>query len=193
MKRRYSTDVPQLNNDSPYKNIGLYSYWSWCWPINRRIVYNRAAAYQSDVGVWPTGPSAGDPLAPNKYVIRWDAPEWIGDQWDGGAAPGTAMPYIMNKDGYGHLFGGWTVTEGPFPWHYEPAESPIAYPSWLGTYRMNPMVHLYPGSAFATHGDLTYNIFATTYRLTEHWHTGAMTRNLPRANELQSRAAAPLR
>ena len=59
------------------------------------------------------------------------------------------MPFIMNKDGYGHLFGGWTVAEGPFPWHYEPAESPIAYPAWLGTYRMNPMVHLYPGSAFA--------------------------------------------
>jgi formate dehydrogenase major subunit len=95
------------------------------------------------------------------------------------------MPYIMVKEGLGHDFGGWTLAEGPFPHHYEPAESPIAYPSWLGTYRMNPTVHLYPGSAFATHGGTTYNIFATSYRLTEHWHTGAMTRNLPRANELQ--------
>jgi anaerobic selenocysteine-containing dehydrogenase len=33
--------------------------------------------------------------------------------------------------------------------------------------------------------DTAYPIFATSYRLTEHWHTGAMTRNLPRANELQ--------
>lgn len=186
MKRRYSTDVPQLNNDPQYKNIGLYSYWSWCWPINRRIVYNRAATYQSDGGSSGAG-LAGDPLAPNKYVIRWDptAGAYRGDQWDGGANPGNAMPYIMNKDGLGHLFGGWTVAEGPFPWHYEPAESPIAYPAWLGTYRMNPMVHFYAGSAFATHGDTTYNIFATSYRLTEHWHTGAMTRNLPRLNELQ--------
>jgi len=186
-KRRYATDVPQNNNDPQYKNIGLYSYWSWCWPINRRIVYNRAATYQSDGGSQGAG-LAGDPLAPNKYVLRWEptAPAgWRGDQHDGGAAPGTAMPLIMNKDGLGHLFGGWTVAEGPFPWHYEPAESPIAYPGWLGTYRMNPTVHLYPGSLFATHGDPTYDIFATSYRLTEHWHTGAMTRNLPRCNELQ--------
>jgi formate dehydrogenase major subunit len=181
-KRRYPTDVGQLGwgnpggaGDGDYKNIGLYSYWSWCWPINRRIVYNRAAADQI----------TGVPLAPNKYVIKWDGAAWKGDQWDGGVGPNTILPFIMTKDGLGHLFGGWTVAEGPFPWHYEPAESPIAYPSWLGTYRMNPTVHFYPGSVFATHGDPTYDIFATSYRLTEHWHTGAMTRNLPRANELQ--------
>jgi anaerobic selenocysteine-containing dehydrogenase len=199
MKRRYPTDVGQLGwgvvaGVGDYKKIGLYSYWSWCWPINRRIVYNRAATYQSDGGSSGAG-LAGDPLAPNKYVMKWvptNPPpadqlvgSWKGDQWDGGAAPASAMPYIMNKEGFGHHFGGWTVAEGPFPWHYEPAESPIAYPSWLGTYRMNPAVHFYPGSAFATHGGTTYNIFATSYRLTEHWHTGAMTRNLPRANELQ--------
>jgi len=176
-KRRYSTDVPQLNNDPTYgtNKIGLYSYWSWCWPINRRIVYNRASANQS----------TGAPLAPNKYVIRWDGAKWVGDQWDGGAGPGLALPFIMNKDGLGHLFGGWSVAEGPFPWHYEPAESPIAYPSWLGTYRMNPTVHLYGGALFDSHLSPTHNIFATSYRVTEHWHTGAMTRNLPKANELQ--------
>jgi len=185
-KRRYSPDVCHLGpaNDPQYAShpIGLHSYWSWCWPINRRIVYNRAATYQSDV---PGGALAGDPLAPNKYVIRWDGAKWVGDQWDGGAAPGSAMPYIMNKDGYGHLFGGWTVAEGPFPWHYEPSESPIAYPSWLGNYRMNPAVHLYPGTVFATHGGSEYNIFATSYRLTEHYHTGTMTRNSPRLCQLQ--------
>jgi len=179
-KRRYSTDVGQLGwgvaaGVGDYKNIGLYSYWSWCWPINRRIVYNRASTNQS----------TGAPLAPNKYVITWNGTAWKGDQWDGGAGPGLALPFIMNKDGLGHLFGGWTVAEGPFPWHYEPAESPILYPSWLGTYRMNPMVHLYGGAAFDSHLTPTHNIFATSYRLTEHWHTGAMTRNLPGANELQ--------
>jgi formate dehydrogenase-N alpha subunit len=180
-KRRYSTDVGQLGwgvtaGVGDYKNIGLYSYWSWCWPINRRIVYNRASAILS----------TGVPLAPKKYVMKWDATAstWRGDQWDGGAAPSGALPFIMNNDGLGHLFGGWNMAEGPFPWHYEPAESPITYPSWLGTYRMNPAVHLYAGSVFASHTDLTYNIFATSYRVTEHWHTGAMTRNLPRANEL---------
>jgi formate dehydrogenase major subunit len=180
MKRRYPTDVGQLGwgvaaGVGDYKNIGLYSYWSWCWPINRRIVYNRASTIQA----------TGVPLAPNKYVITWNGTAWKGDQWDGGAGPGLALPFIMNKDGLGHLFGGWTVAEGPFPWHYEPAESPIAYPSWLGTYRMNPMVHLYAGAVFDSHLSPTHNIFATSYRVTEHWHTGAMTRNIPILNELQ--------
>jgi formate dehydrogenase major subunit len=102
---------------------------------------------------------------------------------------GTIYPFIMQKDGHGHLFGGWSVAEGPFPWHYEPAESPITYPAWLGTYRMNPTVHLYPGTVdnpikFATHGDDTYDIVCTTYRFTEHYHT-IMTREMPRLNELQ--------
>jgi anaerobic selenocysteine-containing dehydrogenase len=105
--------------------------------------------------------------------------------WDGGAAPGHCYPFIMTKDGHGHLFGGWTLNDGPFPWHYEPAESPIAYPSWLGSYRMNPTVYLYSGTTFSPHGDVNYPIFATTYRLTEHYHTGTMTRNTPWLNELQ--------
>jgi formate dehydrogenase major subunit len=191
-KRRYPVDVCHLGpaNDPLYatNKIGLYSYWSWCWPINRRIVYNRASCYQSDGGSSGAG-LAGDPLAPSKYVIRWDSvnSKWVGDMWDGGGAPGTAMPYIMNKDGYGHQFGGWTLNEGPFPWHYEPLESPIAYPLWLGNYRMNPTVHNY-GASYACHNggnDTNYPIFATSYRLTEHWHTGAMSRNLPRLYQLQ--------
>jgi formate dehydrogenase-N alpha subunit len=204
MKRRYSADVCNLNNDPTYPKIGLYSYWTWCWPINRRIVYNRASTYISD-GV---NGLAGDPLAPHKYVMRWvetnpetHAGTWLGDVPDHGA-PATrtevwdsvnekwiitnpVYPFIMTKEGHGHLFGGWTVAEGPFPWHYEPAESPIPYPAWLGSYRMNPTVHFYEGSLFAKHGDSEFDVFATTYRLTEHYHTGTMTRNTPRLNELQ--------
>jgi formate dehydrogenase major subunit len=175
--------MADLHGDPMYPGIGLYSYWSWCWPINRRVVYNRAATYQNDGGSSGAG-LAGDPLAPSKYVIRWDG-GWKGDVPDHGGNPGAVYPFIMTKEGHGHLFGGWTVAEGPFPWHYEPAESPIPYPSWLGAYRMNPTVHFYPGSLFATHGDTEFDVFATTYRLTEHYHTGTMTRNTPRLNELQ--------
>jgi hypothetical protein len=107
MKRRHPRTLP--NGDRVlYKKIGLYSYWSWCWPINRRIVYNRASCYQSDGGSSGAG-LAGDPLAPTKYVMKWDGAAWRGDQWDGGAAPGSALPFIMNKEGFGHEFGGWTV------------------------------------------------------------------------------------
>jgi formate dehydrogenase major subunit len=192
-KRRYAADVPNLNNDPQYKKIGLYSYYSWCWPVNRRIVYNRAATYQNDGGSSGVG-LAGDPLAPNKYVLRWDATAsaWRGDVPDHGGLPGAVYPFIMQKDGHGHLFGGFTVADGPFPWHYEPLESPIAYPSWLGNQRCNPIVHIYPGTIdnpieFAAHSygdDEEYPIVCTTYRFTEHYHT-IMTREMPKLNQLQ--------
>jgi formate dehydrogenase major subunit len=157
MARRYSADVPYLNTShpsSPYKNIGLHYYFSWCWPYNRRIVYNRASTYQSDGNAYRSDGSApavqaGDPLAPNKYLIYYDPAgpatnKWRGDMADRTADVGAIYPFIMQKDGHGHLFGLGGPAEGPLPWHYEPAESPIPYPSWLGTYRMNPLVHLYP-------------------------------------------------
>jgi formate dehydrogenase major subunit len=199
MARRYSPDVPYLNTAhpaSPYKNIGLHYYFSWCWPYNRRIVYNRAATYQSDGNAYRSDGStpavqAGEPLAPNKYVLYYDpagpaANKWRGDMADRTADVGAIYPFIMQKDGHGHLFGLGGPAEGPFPWHYEPAESPIAYPSWLGSYRMNPIVHLYPlvASRFAAHGDTEYPIVCTTYRFTEHYHT-IMTREMPRLNQLQ--------
>jgi len=192
-KRRYPIDVGNggwgSSSGQDYKKIGLYSYWAWCWPINRRIVYNRASTYQSDKD---SVTLAGDPLAPDKYVIKAEYSgttfsTWRGDVADYAAAPGSCLPFIMQKDGLGHIFGGWTLSDGPFPWHYEPAESPIPYPDWLGDYRMNPTVHLYSTDYWAPHNsgnDTNYPIFATTYRLAEHWHT-IMTRNMPISNELQ--------
>jgi formate dehydrogenase-N alpha subunit len=179
--RRYEADVPAggPSGDPSYPNIGLHSYWSWCWPVNRRIIYNRASTYQSDGGA---NGDAGAPLAPAKYVVRydWSAGGFKGDVPDGGWAPGTAYPFIMHKEGHGHLFGPGRV-EGPFPWHYEPVESAVANP--MGNYQVNPIIHIYDGALFGTSSQ--YPIAATTYRLTEHWHTGAMTRNLPWCNELQ--------
>jgi formate dehydrogenase major subunit len=206
MARRHSADLPYLGTntgvaagaDEQYKNIGLHYYFAWCWPYNRRIVYNRASTYQNDGNAYRSDGSpavqAGDPLAPNKHVIRYVstlpvANRWKGDMADRTGDVGTIHPFIMTREGVGHLFGGWSVAEGPFPWHYEPAESPITYPSWLGAYRMNPTVHLYVGTVdnpikFATHGDDTYPIVCTTYRFTEHYHT-IMTRELPKLNQLQ--------
>jgi len=182
MARRHAADVPNggPSGDPSYPNIGLHSYWSWCWPVNRRIIYNRAGTYQSD----GLNSNSGDPLAPNKYVIRWNdgSPKgsFKGDVPDGGWAPGDAYPLIMHKEGHAHLFGSGRV-DGPFPWHYEPVESAVTNP--MGNYQVNPIIHIYDGAAF---GDKdTYPIAATTYRLTEHWHTGSMTRNLPWCNELQ--------
>ena len=184
MARRYAPDVPNGGSgaDPQYNNIGLHSYWSWCWPLNRRIIYNRASTYQSDVG----GNVAGDPLAPSKYVMRydWGAAGWKGDVPDHGAAPGGVYPFIMHKEGHSHLFGPGRA-EGPFPWHYEPIESVVANP--MGNYQVNPIVHIYSSAQFTDglSGSNEYPIACTTYRVTEHWHTGAMTRNLPWLCQLQ--------
>jgi len=193
LARRYCPDVPHLGTstlidpkaDGQYKYIGLHSYWSWCWPVNRRIIYNRASTYQSDGGASNYGGfsgNSGDPLAPNKYVIRRAAStsSFKGDVPDGGWAPGTAYPFIMHTEGHAHLFGPGRA-EGPFPWHYEPIEHPTH--NALGGLDVNPIVHIYSG---ALYGDRSvYPIAATTYRLTEHWHGGSMTRNLPWLNSIQ--------
>jgi len=183
MARRYPIDVGKGGFDETqgYKNIGLHYYWSWCWPVNRRIIYNRASTYQSD---YPEkGKLAGDPIAPDKFVIRWNETKgtWEGDMPDGGWKPGEYYPFIMQAEGHAHIFGPGRA-DGPFPEHYEPIESPVD--NLMGSYRVNPIVHRYEGSLYAKHGG-KYKIAATTYRLTEHWHTGAMSRNLPWPCELQ--------
>lgn len=41
--------------------IGLHPNWSFAWPLNRRILYNRASADPS-----------GKPYKPNLALVRWD-------------------------------------------------------------------------------------------------------------------------
>lgn len=178
MARRYNIDVGNLGVEN---NIGLYSYWSWCWPVNRRIIYNRASTYQSD---YPEkGKLAGDPLAPNKAVIWWDG-GWKGDVPDHGAAPGGVYPFIMKPEGHARLFG-MGLADGPFPEHYEPRESPV--PNQMSGQQYSPVVYQYPGTTFANL-DPNYPIVCSTYRVSEHWHGGGMTRNLPWLCELMPEA-----
>jgi formate dehydrogenase major subunit len=158
--------------------IGVYSKWGYAWPLNRRIIYNRASVYQ-------TGPDEGAPLAPDKWVIRWDGNKYIdgGDVVDGYATarPSAYYPFIMRTEGMGRLMGIKGLVDGPFPEHYEPKETPLtANPLTDGKGPLsNPCVYVYPGTIFAKPGDAKYPIVATTYRLTEHMHGGGLTRNLP--------------
>jgi len=163
--------------------IGVYGMWGYSWPLNRRIVYNRASVYQ-------TGPDEGAPLAPDKWVIRWDGSKYIngGDVVDGYATakPSAYYPFIMRNDGVGRLMAVKGLVEGPFPEHYEPKETPLkANPLTNGKGPLiDPCVYVYPGTAFANPGDPNYPIVATTYRLTEHFHGGGLTRNLPWLSQL---------
>ncbi|MDI6704251.1 MAG: formate dehydrogenase-N subunit alpha [bacterium] len=158
--------------DAPNK-IGLYPAWAWCWPVNRRIIYNRASCD-------PTG----KPWNPAKYVVKWTGPEtkWIGDVPDGGWPPEEKHPFIMKPEGHAGIFG-MGLADGPFPEHYEPMESPVK--NLLSKQQNNPTFKIWDTPEVDVYGSpKRYPIIATTYRVSEHWQSGAMTRNLPWLCEL---------
>jgi formate dehydrogenase major subunit len=152
--------------------IGLYPNYSWCWPVNRRILYNRASVDRN-----------GQPWNPDKPVIRWDGAKWIGDVPDGGWAPLASgngkYPFIMHKEGHGQLFGPGR-SEGPFPEHYEPVETPVKKHPFSGQLS-NPCAVIFDGEMdkLADPGDKRFPIVLTTYSMTEHWCGGGETRNAP--------------
>ena len=165
--------------------IGLYSKFSWCWPVNRRIIYNRASV---DLN--------GDPWDKEHPVIKWTGPEtkWVGDVPDGGWVPmvqkdNTRLPFIMKPEGRARIFG-MGRADGPFPEHYEPLECPVEK-NLLSSQLVNPAIKLWnepgvgPDMDVAFSCDPRYPFVCTTYRVTEHWQTGLMTRNQPWLVELQ--------
>jgi len=152
--------------------IGLYPQWAWCWPVNRRIVYNRASV---DLN--------GAPWDARRWVVKWDAVEkkWKGDVPDGPWPPEAKFPFIMKPHGHASFFGPG-LADGPFPAHYEPVESPVQ--NALYKQQINPAVKIWDTdmSTFGTADQ--YPIIATTYRVVEHWQAGQMTRNLTWLSEL---------
>jgi len=151
-------------------NMGFFHNWAWCWPVNRRILYNRASVDEK-----------GLPLDPKRPVIAWKDGKWIGDIPDGGSPPDKHYPFIMLPEGHARLFAPG-LADGPFPEHYEPVESPVK--NLISKQQTNPAAFIFKGveDAFGTSKEYPY--VGTTYRLTEHWQAGAMTRNLPWLIEL---------
>ena len=153
--------------------MGLYSGWAWCWPVNRRILYNRASV---DL--------MGKPWSANKNILEWKNGKWVGDVPDGGWPPmkvdpkKTKLPFIMKPDGVASVFGPG-LADGPLPEHYEPVESPLkTHP--FSSQRINPLAAIYHSSADALRPyDPDYPFVCTTYRVTEHWQTGVLTRWQP--------------
>ncbi len=156
--------------------IGLYPEWSWCWPVNRRIIYNRASV-----------DTKGKPWNKQNWVIKWSGPikKWSGgDVPDGGWAPGSKHAFIMKPDGHGQLWAN-TLADGPLPEHYEPVESPTT--NFMTNQQVNPAIKLWHEvspemNQVGTKSE--FPIVGTTYRVSEHWQAGAMTRNLPWLAEL---------
>jgi formate dehydrogenase major subunit len=164
-------------------NIGLYPGFAWCWPVNRRIIYNRASVDLK-----------GQPWDKENWVIKWNGSKWAGgDVPDGGwpplgslenPNPKSRYAFIMRKNGFGQIFGPGRA-DGPLPEHYEPLECPVEK-NYMSSVYTNPTAAVYGTKAdiYKT-CDPRYPFVGTTYRLTEHWQTGVLTRYQPWLFELQ--------
>ena len=149
--------------------LGLFPNWAYAWPVNRRIMYNRASC---DVN--------GKPYNPKRNILEWKGDKWVGDVPDGPWPPQAdkakgKYPFIMQKDGLGALFGPG-MAEGPFPEHYEPLEGPLAK-NPLSSQRMNPAAEIFKSDMDkVANASEKFPYVCTTYSCTEHWCTGALTR-----------------
>lgn len=173
------------------------SRWGWAWPANRRILYNRASADPE-----------GNPWSERKRLVWWDATanegkgQWVGydvPDFVRDKAPGSeckpggkgadaltgAEPFIMQSDGRGWLFAPQGVKDGPLPAHYEPVESPLR--NVMYRRQTNPAVIEFDRPDNPMHGadNPAFPYIITTYRLTEHHTSGAMSRWSTWLSELQ--------
>jgi len=156
--------MQKRGKDDP-TGLGLYLNWSFAWPMNRRIIYNRASC---DLN--------GKPYNPGRNILEWVGDKWVGDVADGGWPPMADQekgkyPFIMKADGVASLFGPGMV-EGPFPEHYEPMEGPLTKHPLSGR-RTNPAVTIFKSEFDKwANADEQFPYVCTSYSATEHWCTG---------------------
>jgi formate dehydrogenase major subunit len=178
MKRKDGVQDSQKNDPT---GLGFYHNWAWSWPLNRRVLYNRASA---DLN--------GKPWDPKRSGIQWDGTKWVGDVPDYPPTmdpkdPHAWLPFIMNGEGVGRLFSN-SMLDGPFPEHYEPVEAPVEN-SLHPSVSASPVAFLYDQAAGRPNrfGDVKdYPFVATSYRLTEHEHY--VTQHVPHLVQLQPEA-----
>ena len=157
-------NMARRDNSDP-DETGAYLNWTFAWPMNRRILYNRASADMQ-----------GKPWDPSRKLLEWNGERWTGyDVPDIAptAKPDTVGPFIMNAEGASRLFSRGMMRDGPLPTHMEPFESPVPNPF---NARMvgNPVARVFEDdvSQFATaeEANADFPLVATSYRLTEHFH-----------------------
>ena len=197
----YADEVNQAARRKPHTEQGPYeNEWGWTWPMNRRVLYNRASADPQ-----------GRPWSDRKKLVWWDPEKGEKGEWTGYDVPDfekTKPPdyrpstdavgvealhgddaFIMQADGKAWLFAPNGVVDGPLPTHYEPHESPVrnAFYAQQG----NPARKVYgrndnPSnpSPPEAHVEVFPFVF-TAARLTEHHTAGGMSRQLPYLSELQ--------
>ncbi|HEY7052351.1 MAG TPA: formate dehydrogenase, partial [Mycobacterium sp.] len=192
----YADEVNQAARRKPLDD----AEWGWVWPMNRRVLYNRASADPQ-----------GRPWSERKKLVWWDPENGAKGEWTGDDVPDFEKtkppdyrpsadavgvealrgddPFVMQADGKGWLFAPSGVADGPLPTHYEPHESPVR--NALYAQQANPARLVYTRadnpsnpSPSEAHGAVFPFVF-TAARLTEHHTAGGMSRQLPYLSELQ--------
>jgi formate dehydrogenase major subunit len=187
-------DRNRANDRKILEDNWLQPEWGYAWPHNRRIMYNRASADPQ-----------GRPWSERTKLVWWDEEKrrWVGhDEPDfepekppdyrpspdaeGMDAIAGDEPFIMKPDGLGWLYAPGAIKDGPLPAHYEPVESPVGnrlYPRVASS----PSVRTLEGplNRLADAPTDEFPVVAFTFRLTEHYLSGPMSRFNGWLNELQ--------
>ena len=171
--------------------------WGWAWPMNRRVLYNRASADPE-----------GRPWSDRKAYVWWDSDE---QRWTGHDVPdfevtkppsyrpppgataqdaiGGDEPFIMQADGRVWLYAPTGLADGPMPVHYEPEEAPSRNPLHPAT-RANPARQRFdrPDNLYnppdGQPGAEVFPYAFSTFRIAEHHTAGGMSRWTPYLAEL---------
>lgn len=156
--------MARRDNSDP-TGIGNTLNWAWAWPVNRRVLYNRASCDRE-----------GKPFNPKRVLIKWNGSRWVGPDIPDVAPtlnPETINPFIMNPEGVARFFSRKGMAEGPFPTHYEAFDNPLGYNPM---YPNNKLAVISPAARIleSTKGTAgtpdEFPHVGTTYRLTEHFH-----------------------
>jgi formate dehydrogenase major subunit len=95
----------------------------------------------------------------------------------------------MQADGKGWLFAPAGIIDGPMPTHYEPQDSPVDNPMYSKQRNPGRLTKSHEDNRYHPSGSEpgagVYPYVVTTYRLTEHFTAGGMSRTVPYLAELQ--------
>ena len=206
----YTGVIPEEGKNNAARRQGdawISPNWGFAWPANRHIMYNRASADPSGkpwseakkLVVWdPAADSGAKDAAGLPIPGKWVCPAGDGIDFAPTKAPGSVGkdrglgfdwlggndPFIMRADGKAWLFAPSGLVDGPLPTHYEPWESPVRNP--LYKQQSNPVAKVWnvAGNPYHKVADPEYPVVVSTYRLTEHYLSGTMSRWLPWLAEL---------
>ncbi len=159
-------------NKSDPSGLGLFSEWSFAWPANRRILYNRASADPE-----------GRPWDPKRTLVEWKGDHWLqNDVGDFVTAKGPDdKAFFMTWEQNARLFA-YGMADGPLPEHFEPHEAPVK--NLLNGAGGNPCIRFADDPSVKRGSVKDFPFVVTTYSVVEHWQTGTQTRNIPWLNEL---------